>query len=234
MPKVVHIIGNGDSSSLYLKEKRAGIKLCCNQVPFEVPDKYATMMVDFKMMDALTRAKKGDPTGLTIPGDWILGFRPKKWMSDRPNFYMMVAHQVREFYTDLPRYTWDTSKGENMGHGYTNLSCGHFAAHYALNKMKADEVHLYGFDSVFDFNMNSYSDLVLESDRGLMNSQRLSGNWRPVWEGMFKEFPNQKFVFHYFHDAFKVKTQPNVSAVVYKKIDRKPPPVNFDTLGQES
>ena len=46
MARVVHIVGNGDSASLYLKEKRTGMKLACNIPPFEMPDKYATMMVD--------------------------------------------------------------------------------------------------------------------------------------------------------------------------------------------
>lgn len=233
MANTVHIIGNGDSSSLYLKEKRTGLKLCCNQVPFEVPDKWATVMVDFKMMDALTRAKKGDSSGLTIPGNWVLGFRPKKWMQDRPNFHMMVASQIREFYTDLPRYTWSAAKGENMGNGYTNWNCGHMATHYACNRLKAKEVHLYGFDSVFDFNMNSFTDLVLASDRGLMNNQRLSSNWRPIWEHMFKEWPNVQFVFHYFHDKAKVKLQENVQVVKYSKTAVVEDPVDFDSLGQD-
>lgn len=231
MARVVHVIGNGDSSSLYLRQPRKGLKLCCNQVPFEVPDKWATVMVDFKMMDSLTRAKNGDPTGLTIPGNWVLGFRPKKWMESRPNFHMQVASQIREFYIDLPRYTWDVNKGEDMGKGYTNWNCGHMATHYACNRLKADEVHLYGFDSCFDFNMNSFTDLVLQSDRGLMNNQRLSSNWRPIWENMFKEWPNTKFVFHYFHNAFKMKTQSNVEAIIYsKKETTTPNSVNFDKI----
>ena len=231
MARVVHVIGNGDSSSLYTRETRKGLKLCCNQVPFEVPDKWATVMVDFKMMDALTRGFKGDTGGLTIPGNWVLGFRPKKWMEARPNFHIAKAPQIREFYIDLPGYTWDRKKGEDMGKGYTNWNCGHMATHYACNRLKADEVHLYGFDSCFDFNMNSFTDLVLTSDRGLMNNQRLSSNWRPIWEHMFKEWPNTKFVFHYFHNAFKMKTQPNVEAIVYsKKETTAPDTVNFDNI----
>ena len=233
MARTVHIIGNGDSSSLYLRQPRKGLKLCCNQVAFDVPDKWATVMVDFKMMDALTRHHKGDHSrGLNIPGNWVLGFRPKKWMQDRPNFYMAKANQIREFYTDLPRYTWDAAKGENMGSGYTNWNCGHMATHYACNRLRADTVHLYGFDSVFDFNMNSFTDLVLESDRGLMNNQRLSSNWRPIWEHMFKEWSGVSFVFHYYHNAFKMAVTDNVSVSIYEKKERQPEPVNFDSLGQ--
>lgn len=230
----IHVIGNGDSAPLYLKETRRGLKLACNQIQFEVPEKWATVMVDFKMMDALTRYHNGDRSnGLRIDGSWVLGYRPKKWMESKPQFHIAKSHQIREFYTDLPQYTWSRSKGEDMGMGYTNWNCGHMATHYACNRLKADTVHLYGFDSCFDFNMNSFTDLVLESDRGLMNSQRLSSNWRPIWEHMFKEWPDVQFVFHYYHDKFKIKTQKNVSAVVYKqtKTPDRPEDVDFDSLG---
>ena len=110
------------------------------------------------------------------------------------------------------------------------------ATHYACNRLKAEEVHLYGFDSCFDFNMNSFTDLVLHSDRGLMNNQRLSSNWRPIWESMFQEWPKVKFVFHYTHDKFKMKVSSNVEARVYKREEskEKPEDVDFNKLGVES
>jgi hypothetical protein len=109
------------------------------------------------------------------------------------------------------------------------------ATHYACNRLKANEVHLYGFDSVFDFNMNSFTDLVLHSDRGLMNNQRLSSNWRPIWESMFKEWPNVKFIFHYTHDKFKMRVHSNVEARVYRREDskEKPEDVDFNKLGAD-
>lgn len=231
MARVVHVIGNGDSAGLYLEAPRKGLKLACNQTPFEIPDKYATCMVDFKMMDALTRKHKGDTTGIDIPGRWVLGYRPKVWMEQRPNFYMAKAAQIREFYTELPSYTWDKSKGENMGNGYTNLNCGHFAVHYACNRLRAEVIHMYGFDSIFDFNMNSFTDLVLKSDRGLMNNNRLSSNWRPVWEGMFNEFPNTQFNLHYYHDKIKFETGDNVNVRLYEHPkNRDNTKVDFDNI----
>jgi hypothetical protein len=199
MNKVVHIIGNGDQSSLYLKEQRVGMKLTCNIPPWPVPGAYGTIMVDFKMMRALHEGS------LTIPGDWILGMRPKIWMDQQPTFYVKHSHQVKEFYTELPKYVSN----------YTDFNCGHMAVHYAAKKIKADEVHLYGFDSLFDFNLRSCSDFYLNSDRGNMNSHRLANNWRPVWENMFKEFPNTKFVLHHVHNALKVKVAENVHVVTY-------------------
>lgn len=208
MARVVHVIGNGDSASLYLREKRNGLKLACNQIPFEVPEKYATCMVDFKMMNAI------DKRGLEVPGTWLLGYRPKVYMDKNPTFYMKRAQQIKEFYTHLPQYCWKDGV-ENMGEGYTRFNCGHFAVHYACNKLKADTIHMYGFDSMFDFNMNSFSDLVLHSDRGNTNNNRLQSNWRPLWEGMFAEFPDVKFIPHYYHDAIKVPHQGNVETRVY-------------------
>ena len=199
MSKVVHIIGNGDQSSLYQKEQRVGMKLTCNIPPWPVPGAYGTIMVDFKMMRALHEGS------LTIPGDWILGMRPKIWMDQQSTFYVKHSHQVKEFYTTLPKYVAN----------YTDFNCGHMAVHYAANKVKADEIHLYGFDSLFDFNLRSCSDFYLNSDRGNMNSHRLANNWRPVWENMFKEFPNTKFVLHHVHNAIKVNITSNVNIVTY-------------------
>jgi hypothetical protein len=91
---------------------------------------------------------------------------------------------------------------------------------------------MYGFDSIFDFNMNSFTDLVLASDRGLMNNQRLSSNWRPIWENLFREFPETTFKLHYFHSAFKIKQSDNVEAVIYKKQKEEPKEVNFDQISE--
>ena len=67
-----------------------------------------------------------------------------------------------------------------------------------------------------------------------MNSQRLSSNWRPIWEHMFKEWPDVQFVFHYYHDKYKIKIQKNVTCTTYPKSERRldqPEDVDFDTVG---
>ena len=198
--KVVHIIGNGDHASLFHKEKRVGMKLTCNIPPWPVNGVYGTIMVDFKMMRALHEGS------LTIPGDWILGMRPKIWMDQQPTFYVKYSSQVKEFYTVLPKYVAN----------YTDFNCGHMAVHYAANKVKADEIHMYGFDSIFDFNLRSCSDFYLNSDRGNANTIRLANNWRPVWSNMFKEFPKTKFIMHHIHDAVKFPIPDNVSVKTYQ------------------
>ena len=213
MSRVVHIIGNGDSSFLYKEAPRKGLKLGCNQIGFNIPDKHATVIVDYKFMDAMTKG------GIVVPGKWVLGFRPKHWMEMNPQYYLKVAPQVKEFYTVLPKYVKN----------YTDFNCGHMAAHYAANKLKADEIHLYGFDSIFDFNMNSVSDFNLMSDRGGANNLRLSDNWRPVWQSMFREFPNIKWFLHHTHDRIKVNVDNNVDIVTYNNLN-KPKPLDFNSI----
>jgi len=202
MARTVHVIGNGDWVHLYTRKERKGLNLTCNLAPFPYPDNhYATCIVDFKFMAAMTRGE------VTVPGDWILGFRPKIWMDKNPNFYVQKASQVKEFYTELPKYAGN----------YTNFSCGHMAVYYAAQKLKAERIHMYGFDSIFDFNLRSVSDFILNSDRDKMNTNRLASNWRPIWTEMFKEFNNTEFVLHHVHDEFKLPISDNVRAEVYSK-----------------
>lgn len=202
MTKVVHVIGNGDWVDLYNREERKGLKLACNLPPFPIgKGHYATCMVDFKFMAALREGS------VYVHGDWVLGYRPKIWMDKHPEFYMKTANHVKEFYTELPKYAPN----------YTDFNCGHMAVHYACNKLKADVVHMYGFDSIFDFNLRSKSDFILNSDRENMNNNRLASNWRPIWTGMWHEFKNTEFILHHFHGDFKVKRPDNVKAKIYSR-----------------
>lgn len=202
MARSVHVIGNGDWVHLYTRRERKGLNLTCNLAPFPYPkNHYATCIVDFKMMKALTEGS------VVVPGEWVLGMRPKIWMEKNPSFHLAKARQIKEFYLELPEYAGN----------YTNFNCGHMAVHYAANKLKADRVHLYGFDSIFDFNLRSVSDFILNSDRGNMNTNRLATNWRSIWAEMFKEFKNTEFVLHHVHDEFKINVPENVHAEVYSK-----------------
>lgn len=200
--KVFHIIGNGDKAIYYLREKRVGTKLLCNMPPFEVDSRevFATCMVDFKMMMALTEGSVNLDRYM-----WVLGTRPRMWMYERHAFYMKYAPNIKEFYTHVPEYAGNA----------TNFNCGHMAVHYAAARHKADEIHMYGFDTIFDFNMRSVTDLVLSSDRSQSNNYRLLNNWRPIWRDIFKEFPKTKFVLHHNHDKLKIPKFDNVEVSVY-------------------
>jgi len=211
--KQIHVIGNGDKAVYYKKQKRNGLKVICNMPPFamEPSEVYATCMVDFKMMMALTEGS----LNLDMY-QWVLGSRPRMWMDDpaRSTFYLKYAHNIKEFYTKVPDYAGNA----------TNFNCGHMAVHYAASK-KPEEIHMYGFDTLFDFNMNSVTDLYLNSDRGQTNNYRLINNWRPVWMGLFAEFPNIKFVLHHDHADIKIPKPDNVEIVVYDKDKKKVPKV---------
>ena len=136
---------------------------------------------------------------------WILGQRPRALMYERHAFYLKYAPNIKEFYTHVPEYAGNA----------TNFNCGHMAVHYAAARHKADEIHMYGFDTLFDFNMRSVTDLVLSSDRTQVNNYRLLNNWRPVWRDIMREFPDTKFVLHHNHDQLKIPKLPNVEVRVY-------------------
>lgn len=208
--RVGHIIGNGDMVMLFDEKPRKGFKVACNVTPIQT-NIYATAMVDFKFMNAM---KSGT---VAVPGNWVCGYRPKIWCEKPENsrYYLKWSSQIKEFYVDLPKYA--LMAGDGVGQGYTNWNCGHMATHWAIKKLKLDEVHMFGFDSIFDFNLKSYSDFILNSDREAMNTNRLANNWRPIWEHLFREFPHVKFVLHHFHDAFKISVPDNVQVEIYKK-----------------
>ena len=48
------------------------------------------------------------------------------------------------------------------------------------------------------------------SNRDHSNTHRLAENWRPITEGIFKEFPNIQFVVHHKHDKAKIDLPKNV------------------------
>ena len=198
MTEQLHIIGNGISSYNYQPGSR-GIKLTCNIPYVPVPDAYATVMVDFKMMKAIQAGEVVPPT------PWVLGWRPKMHMEKNPAFHMKCAQYIREFYTVLPKYV----------SGYTDFNCGHMATHYGLSKFDPDECHMYGFDSMFNFDLTSATDVYLESDLGEHNNARLTKNWRGVWWQMFKEFKDTKFiVYQNGHDNLKFPVGDNVEIKV--------------------
>jgi hypothetical protein len=83
--------------------------------------------------------------------------------------------------------------------------------------MKATEVHIYGFDSIFDMNLESFTDLILESDRSTQNTVRLADNWRPIWTEMFKEFSEVEFNLYHSHNNIKIPVSDNVKIHVVTK-----------------
>lgn len=207
----VNVLGNGDHAGLF-KRGSPGKLLICNMPPFEIPRKevWATCMVDFKMMKALQEGK----IQLDMY-DWILGTRPRVWMEASGSFYLKYSHLIKGFYQHIPEYA--ARPGQSLGQAATNFNCGHFAVHYACNKMKATEVHIYGFDSIFDMNLESFTDLILESDRSTQNTVRLADNWRPIWTEMFKEFPDVEFNLYHSHNKIKIPVTDNVKIHVVTK-----------------
>lgn len=204
----VNVLGNGDHASLY-KKGTEGELVVCNMPPIELSkeDVYASCMVDFKMMSALEEGQVnlGDY-------DWVLGARPRRWMELKPSFYLKYSQNIKGFHTYVPPYA--QLPGNKLSDAATNYSCGHMAVDYACRIMKATEVHLYGFDAMFDMNLNSHTDNFLKSDRSALNVHRMASNWRPIWHGFFKEFCNVKFVIHHNHSDIKLILPDNATVEV--------------------
>ena len=208
--KKIHIIGNGDMAQLFPKEwryEREGKLMICNVPPFEVHNVYACGIVDFKMCKALTKEEVN-----LDAYQWVMGNRPKMWMDKNPSFYIKHSHHIREFYTDVPKYC-----GPNPAQAATNFNCGHFVTHYSARRHNPDQIHLWGFDSIMDHNMRSFTDVVLPSDRNNTNNYKLLDVWRPIWNKIFSEFKHIEFVIHHGHGNSKVKLPPNVTVEVNKK-----------------
>ena len=67
-----------------------------------------------------------------------------------------------------------------------------------------------------DFDIRSRTDFYLASDRGGMNTERLSSTWRKVFNGIFKEFKDTQFVIHHTHNNIKIPKPENVEISVEK------------------
>jgi hypothetical protein len=198
MVNTVHVIGNGKTASYFDNENAKGVRLTCNLPPFSIDNVYATGVVDFKMCRAITAGE------ISIPGMWVCGMRPKIYAGENPGWHMKYAAQIREFYTTLPDYV----------NGYTAFNCGHMVTHYGLTKFAPKELHMYGFDSMFDMDMTSCTDFYLPSDRSNDNNARLARNWRGIWPKIFEEFPNTGFTIHGKHDKIKFQLPDNVRTVI--------------------
>ncbi len=204
----VNVLGNGDSWSLFEQDTQ-GELLVCNMPPikFKPHEVFASCMVDFKMMVAL---EKGEVT--LDQYDWVLGTRPRRWMEKSPTFYLKYSQNIKGFHTHVPPYA--QLPGHKLEEAATNYSCGHMAVDYACRSMRATEVHLYGFDAMFDMNLASHTDKYLKSDRSALNVHRMASNWRPIWGKFFNEFSNTKFVIHHVHSDIKFKLPKNVTIEV--------------------
>jgi len=206
-----NILGNGDHAGIF-KRGTEGKLLICNMPPFEIPrsEVFATCMVDYKMMLALTKGEiKLDMY------DWILGTRPRHWMEMQPTFYMKYSQNIKAFHQYVPAYA--KLPGQTDQQAATNYTCGHMAVDYACRIQKATECHIYGFDSIFELSLRSYTDLLLESDRSRENTYRLANNWRPIFGKLFQEFSDVKFYLYHSHDRIQFPIGDNVEIIVEKK-----------------
>ncbi|MGB1807186.1 MAG: restriction endonuclease, partial [Flavobacteriaceae bacterium] len=146
-------LGNGDHAGLYEKGTD-GELVVCNMPPISLTKEevYASCMVDFKMMMALSEG-----TVKLDAYDWILGTRPRIWMYEQTNFYLKYAKCVKEFYTHVPEYAGNA----------TNFNCGHAAVHYAANKQKAEKGEPQLEDKTEEVDEFGWQDKLIETMKGI-------------------------------------------------------------------
>ena len=93
MSRTIHVIGNGLQSQMF-DHNAKGARVTCNLPPFPIRDVFATCMVDFKMMRAMADGS------VHVPGDWVLGARPKAWLEHN------VQYRMRWIILILIAVTW--------------------------------------------------------------------------------------------------------------------------------
>lgn len=179
--RVLHILGNGPSAKQYTTYNNPGLTIGCNAPPPFVKNLWATCIGDYKMIAAID---KGFLESTDI--NFIMGLRPKMYCNEHTSFYMRMAPRIKEFYTEVPSYT-----------NPHKFSVGHLATHYACTKFEPDIVHMWGFDSMFNTDLRSYTDNFVKSNRDPENQHRMNTNWRSTWQHLFNEFPDIDFIVHY-------------------------------------
>lgn len=179
----VNVIGNGPSAMHYWDNEDQSQVVSCNLPwnPISPEKHWGTVLGDFKVM------KKLEEGSLDFNHmKWICGTRPKSFCDNNPSFYMKHAQNIREFYTHVPPYAPNP----------TAWSAGHLAVHYTCVRLHPSDLHMWGFDSMFSYDLSSSSDLILESDRREVNRFRMNSLWRPIWNNLFDEMSNVNFVIH--------------------------------------
>lgn len=155
------ILGNGPSRTLYNEDNDFDIVIGCN-IPWTKVD--ATVICDIEIIDLL----KKDFTLIQVPV--IIS--------------TIVFERLKEFKM-VDKFTiLDVFKPKDWH------NAAHYAADYLMTK-EVDEVHLYGCDSIFEEDISSVTDEVVEKN---MNLDKFIRKWRKVWD---KKFENElKFLVH--------------------------------------
>lgn len=155
------ILGNGPSRTLYNEDNDFDIVIGCN-IPWTKVD--ATVICDIEIIDLL----KKDFTLIQVPV--IIS--------------TIVFERLKEFKM-VDKFTiLDVFKPKDWH------NAAHYAADYLMTK-EVNEVHLYGCDSIFEEDISSVTDEVVEKN---MNLDKFIRKWRKVWD---KKFENElKFLVH--------------------------------------
>ena len=173
----IHILGNGPS--LLNFDKSTGIRVGCN---FAQPDLNPdwTMIADIKPVKKLYEGYQ-----LVCPA--VLSERANDYIHKKTIKLSEDRIQIRRVVPFI--------KYEDI-HEKWGMNSAQHAVHYALEENQADEVHLWGCDSLWSTNIESSTDALVHKDLVFMNSQNIYFTWRDYWNRIFEDNPKTIFVVH--------------------------------------
>lgn len=155
------ILGNGPSRTLYNEDEEFDFVVGCN-IPWTKVD--ATVICDIEIVNLL----RNDFTLIQVPV--IIStvvYEKMKEFRIVDSFTILNVFKPRDWH-----------------------NAAHYAVDYLMNK-NADEIQIYGCDSIFEDDITSKTDTAVEKT---MDSERFIRQWRKVWDKKFES--DIKFLIH--------------------------------------
>jgi len=178
----LHILGNGRSLSLFNRDDwsfdQAEVIGCNFSNPDLNPD--YTVIMDAKPMMKLYHGYK-----LSIPA--VISDRCVKYTGEQEGWRKLPKDAITVI---------DTIKMvHDKGRKYP-MNSGHHATLYGIEKHRASvrTVHLWGFDSMWEDDICSYSDEHFRDGMKPRPREPVAREWRLYWDEIFAKYPDIEFV----------------------------------------
>jgi len=145
----------------------------------------------FKHMGLFTVACNIPPKNIQYNTLSIIDNQPILWMktnSWQPRVPVLCTESVKNMAQSKGR----TGDWRAVYEKTSRWNSGHHAVKYFCETQSVDQIHLWGFDSVYTEDLTSVQDSVIIRHR----RPNLNQHWRPIWNTLFDSFPNTEMIFH--------------------------------------